>query len=192
RALMPLALGMRAAHTVLIGPKRPPVRPEPVGPDGLPLPPGHHPGTDRTGTAAPGTAEDTGRPPLIPAGSRLEASLRRTRAGRVLVGTTKTAFYSTVGLPATWTRVRRFGSAVSRDLHTELGLQRTHYGRVAGRWLDDTAAAFSSSPRPDDDRDRPRPEEPRPENPRPYLPASTELPRTSRAPEDAPPEWWTV
>ncbi|MGA5873974.1 hypothetical protein [Streptomyces cinereoruber] len=194
RALMPLSLGMRAARTVLIGPKRPPVRPEPVGPDGLLLPPGHRTNSASTSTAAEtgrsapaGTEEEAARP-LIPFGSRLEASLRRTRAGRVLVGTTKTAFYSTVGLPATWTRVRRFGGAASQDLHTELGRQRAHYRRVADRWIDDTAAAFPS--RRHDDHDHSRPEEHRS-----YLPARTEPPRTPRAPrpsETAPPEWWSV
>lgn len=159
KALMPLAVGMRAAHSVLIGPKRPPAIPEPVGPDGLVLPPGRRTAADRTGAAATTTEtgtrpsdpsatetqeQETGRPPLIPAVSRLEASLRRTRSGRVLVRTTKAAYYSTVGLPATWTRVRRFGGQISRDLHTELGHQRNHYGRVAERWADDTAAAFPS------------------------------------------------
>ncbi|MFJ5877398.1 hypothetical protein ACIQD1_22100 [Streptomyces sp. NPDC093088] len=185
RALMPLSIGMRAAHTALIGPKRLPVRPEPVGPDGLPLPPSHRTAPGRPGTPGP---EETARPPLVPAGSRLEASLRRTRAGRVLVGTTKTAFYSTVGLPATWTRVRRFGSTASQDLHTELGRQRAHYRRVANRWLDDSAAAFPPRPR-HDDHDRPE------EHHRTYRPASTEPPRpprTPRPPETTAPEWWAT
>ncbi|MFD3535881.1 hypothetical protein [Streptomyces sp. NPDC058664] len=188
RALMPLSLGMRAAHTVLIGPKRPPVRPEPVGPDGLVLPPGRRTDAD-TPHAAPGepAAEpssrstrpsatqtpQTDRPPLIPAGSRLEASLRRTRAGRVLAGTTKAAFYSTVGLPATWTRVRRFSGELSRELHNELGLQRTHYQRVSSRWADDTTAAFT----PRRDRDS---REQTPTERRSYPAATTEVPRTRR------------
>ncbi|RSS57493.1 hypothetical protein [Streptomyces sp. WAC01280] len=186
RALMPLAVGMRAAHSVLIGPKRPPVRPEPVGPDGLVLPSKGRMAAGGTGavTAAP-TAEsersdsdpsatetqETGRSPLIPAGSRLEASLRRTRSGRVLVRTTKAAYYSTVGLPATWTRVRRFGGQISRDLHTELGHQRDHYGRVAGRWSRDTAAAFPSR------RSRERRND-APTDRRSYPAATTEPPRT--------------
>ncbi|MGW8767850.1 hypothetical protein ACWGN5_35800 [Streptomyces sp. NPDC055815] len=187
-ALAPLALGLRAAHTALIGPKRPPVQPEPVGPDGLVLPHSTRtPGKDRAAaaapTAAPGRAasapsapetEGTGRPPLVPAGSRLEASLRRTRAGRVLVGTSKAAFYSTVGLPATWTRLRSFGDEMSRDLNTELGRQRAHYQRVGGRWADDTAAAFA--PRHDrDSRHQPRTER------RSYRATSTKPPRTRRA-----------
>ncbi|MFF1511901.1 hypothetical protein [Streptomyces sp. NPDC058326] len=199
RALMPLSLGMRAAHTALIGPKRPPIRPEPVGPDGLVLPPGHRtdartPDTDPGSTTAEASSrstrpsgtqtresdrpsatqpQETDRPPLIPAGSRLEASLRRTRAGRVLVGTAKAGFYSTVGLPATWTRVRRFSGELSRELHNELGLQHAHYQRVGRRWADDTAAAFP--PR----RDRDSREQPRTER-RSYPAASTELPRSRR------------
>ncbi|MFI9213926.1 hypothetical protein ACIGW7_38080 [Streptomyces sp. NPDC053253] len=186
KALMPLAIGMRAAHAVLIGPKRPPVPPEPVGPDGLVLPPGRRTAAGRTGTAAaaptaetersdsdPSTTQtqETGRSPLIPAGSRLEASLRRTRSGRVLVRTTKAAYYSTVGLPATWTRVRRFGGQITRDLHTELGLQRDHYGRVAERWSRDTAAAFPSR------RSRERRDD-APADRRSYQATTTEPPRT--------------
>ncbi|MET9955989.1 hypothetical protein ABZ135_31215 [Streptomyces sp. NPDC006339] len=136
RALAPLALGARTAHTVLIGPKRPPVQPEAVGPDGLPLPPGPA-GRTRGGTTAPA---------LVPAGSRLEASLKRTRAGRVLLGTTKAAFYSTIGAPAAFTRLHRFNTAASHELHHELGRQRDHYARVTGRWAQDTAAAFGARP----------------------------------------------
>ncbi|MEV6332841.1 hypothetical protein [Streptomyces sp. NPDC051909] len=137
RALAPLALGARAAHTLLIGPPRPRVQPEAVGPDGLLLPP------DQAGRTQGGRST-TGA--LIPAGSRLEASLKRTRVGRVLVGTTQAAFYSTVGAPAAFTRLRRFNTAASHDLQHELGRQRTHYGRVADRWIDDTAAAFGAGP----------------------------------------------
>ncbi|MET8508722.1 hypothetical protein ABZV60_29395 [Streptomyces sp. NPDC004787] len=138
RALAPLALGARAAHTLLIGPPRQPVRPEAVGPDGLPLPDDH---TDRRPEGDRPTA-----PALVPAGSRLDASLKRTRVGRALAGTTKAAFYATVGAPATFTRLRRFNTAASRALHHELGRQRSHYGRVADRWLDDTVAAFDARP----------------------------------------------
>ncbi|MFD0367645.1 hypothetical protein [Streptomyces sp. NPDC127114] len=138
RALAPLALGARAANTLLIGPPRQPVQPDLVGPDGLVLAPDH------AGRGPQGRRSTTAG--LVPAGSRLEASLKRTRVGRVLVGTTKAAFYSSVGAPATFTRLRRFNTAASQDLHHELGRQRAHYGRVADRWFDDTAAAFGAGP----------------------------------------------
>src|SRR5690606_21490145 len=38
RTLVPLRFGLKAAHTALIGPKRPLVKPSAVGPDGNPIP----------------------------------------------------------------------------------------------------------------------------------------------------------
>ncbi|MEV0449797.1 hypothetical protein [Streptomyces sp. NPDC050600] len=189
RALAPLALGARAAHTLLIGPPRKPAQPEPVGPDGLALRTDH-------ATHTSSRADGRGAPALIPAGSRLESSLKRTRIGRLLVGTTKTAFYTTVGAPAAWTRLRRFNTSASHELHHELGRQRAHYGRVADRWLDDTSAAFGAGPaRPE--RTPPgtgrRTYEPATPTPRP-----SHRPRHDRAPAPEPAEtprsrgraWW--
>ncbi|MGW2748442.1 hypothetical protein [Streptomyces sp. NPDC001450] len=130
RALAPLALGMRTAHAALIGPRRPKQQLTPVGPDGQPLP------TLIDGKT--GRIIDNSADGVIPVGARLEAGLRRTRAGRVLVRSGKLAYHSTVGLPATWTRVRRGASEITGELHRELGRQNNHYRHVADQWTADT------------------------------------------------------
>ncbi|MGW5002513.1 hypothetical protein ACWEP8_33190 [Streptomyces hydrogenans] len=178
-SLVPFQLGLRAAHTVLIGPKRPFVKPEAVGPDGNPLPP-TKPKPKEKNTApqdtAPQDAPATGSPdnvPLpsttpsdtppgdpttspsdappesptaqqgvVPAGARLEAALRTTRAGRVLATTTKVAYRSTFGLPATWNRVARGTGTRATALASELGRQRDHYENVGRRWASDSRAGL--------------------------------------------------
>ncbi|MBC9729312.1 YIP1 family protein [Streptomyces sp. TRM68367] len=137
RALAPIGLGLRATHAALIGPKRPASQPVRLGPDGRPLPPGTTGRTvidGRTGRIISGGQQDD----YTPIGARLEAGLRRTRGGRTLVRTGKVAYHSTVGLPATWTRMRRGTSQLTGELHQELGRQRTHYSRVADAWTADT------------------------------------------------------
>ncbi|MDI3408343.1 hypothetical protein [Streptomyces cavernicola] len=133
RALAPLALGARAAHTVLIGPKR--------AKDALPQS-GHTGRTTaptvvdgRTGLVLNDASPESGFSPI---GTRLEAGLKRTRAGRVLVGSSKAAYHATIGLPATWTRVRRAESRLSQGLHEELSRQRSHYQHVAELWKRDS------------------------------------------------------
>ncbi|KUM97377.1 hypothetical protein AQI95_41915 [Streptomyces yokosukanensis] len=130
RALAPLALGMRTAHTALIGPKRPRQQITPVGADGRALPTLVD---GRTGRVIDNSDEG-----VIPYGARLEAGLRRTRAGRILVRTGKAAYYSTVGLPATWTRARRGASELTTVLNEELGRQGAHYRRLGHQWRADT------------------------------------------------------
>ncbi|MEV4976012.1 hypothetical protein [Streptomyces scopuliridis] len=141
RALAPLALGMRAAHTTLIGPTRPRPQPTRLGPDGQPLPTVID---GRTGRVInDGEQED-----YTPVGARLEAGLRRTRGGRALVRTSKVAFYSTAGLPATWTRLRRAKSQLTGELHQELGRQRAHYAGVADQWTADTRSGLHDASTP--------------------------------------------
>ncbi|MFE5029881.1 hypothetical protein ACFRAO_43015 [Streptomyces sp. NPDC056656] len=135
RGLAPLALGLRAAHTALIGPKRIPKPVTPLGPDGRPLPTVID---GRTGRAI----SDGNDQSYLPIGSRLEEQLKRTRGGRVLVGTGKLAYYSTVGLPATWTRSRRATSTLSSDLSQEFGRQRAHYQRVGDQFTADTRSGL--------------------------------------------------
>ncbi|MEU9056253.1 hypothetical protein AB0D37_38685 [Streptomyces sp. NPDC048384] len=129
RALAPLALGAHAAHAALIGPKRPRQRPTPVGPDGRPLP---------TIDGRTGRVIDNSDQGVIPIGARLDAGLRRTRGGRILVRTGKAAYYSTIGMPAAWTRVRRGASQITTELHQELGRQDRHYSRAGAQWRADT------------------------------------------------------
>ncbi|MFE2640488.1 hypothetical protein ACFXKF_38120 [Streptomyces scopuliridis] len=141
RALAPLALGMRAAHTALIGPTRPRPQPTRLGPDGHPLP-----------TVIDGRSgrviNDGEQQHYTPVGARLEAGLRRTRGGRALVRTSKVAFYSTAGLPATWTRLRRAKSQLTGELHQELGRQRAHYAGVADQWTADTRSGLRDASTP--------------------------------------------
>ncbi|RVU15131.1 hypothetical protein EOT10_39825 [Streptomyces antnestii] len=137
RALAPLALGARGAHAALIGPHREPRQLQQLGPDGRPLPAKVVDG--RTGKLISG-GEQQG---YIPVGARLEEQLKRTRGGRILVGTSKVAFHTTVGLPATWTRVRRAKSVLTRDLTQEFGRQRRHYSNVAGQFNADTRSGLN-------------------------------------------------
>ncbi|MFI2620529.1 hypothetical protein [Streptomyces sp. NPDC018584] len=141
RALAPLAIGAGAAHTALIGPRT------------------RHtsrPGARGTGAAAPTVIDGrTGRiisrpeQEFTPIGSRLEAGLKRTRGGRVLVGASKAAYYSTVGLPATWTRAHRATSQLTEEMGQELGRQRRHYAGVAQTWAADSRAALRASIAPE-------------------------------------------
>ncbi|MFE4254395.1 hypothetical protein ACFRU3_33825 [Streptomyces sp. NPDC056910] len=137
RALAPLALGLRGAHTVLIGPHRAPKQLQRLGPDGRPLPAKVVDG--RTGKLISG-GEQQG---YVPVGARLEEQLKRTRGGRILAGTSKVAFHSTVGLPATWTRVRRAKSVLTSDLTQEFGRQRHHYSNLAGQFNADTRSGLN-------------------------------------------------
>ncbi|MFI1169180.1 hypothetical protein ACH4UM_37875 [Streptomyces sp. NPDC020801] len=130
RALAPVALGLRTAHAALIGPKRPRQEITPVGPDGRPLP--------RLIDGRTGRVIDNSDQGVIPYGARLEAGLRRTRGGRILVRASKLGYYSTVGLPATWTRARRATSELSTELNQEFGRQSAHYRRAAAEWRTDT------------------------------------------------------
>ncbi|WJV51646.1 hypothetical protein [Streptomyces flavofungini] len=141
RALAPLALGARTAHAALIGPSHKGKHPHPgAAPAGAQAPGGEHPSTPTVIDGRTGRIISRGSPPsgFTPFGTRLEAGLKRTRGGRVLVGTTKAAYYSTVGLPATWTRIRRAKSTLTSDLHQELGRQRAHYADTASQWALDT------------------------------------------------------
>ncbi|MDF3141055.1 MULTISPECIES: hypothetical protein [unclassified Streptomyces] len=140
RALAPVALGMRATHAALIGPKRPRQKITPVGPDGRPLPTLID---GRTGRVIDNSDEG-----VIPYGARFESALRRTRGGRMLVRTGKVAFYSTVGLPATWTRMRRAKSELTTELNQELGRQRAHYGNQSAHWRSDTRAGVRDATTP--------------------------------------------
>ncbi|MFE6164060.1 hypothetical protein ACFQ7F_34675 [Streptomyces sp. NPDC056486] len=135
RAFAPVQLGLRAAHTALIGPPRAHQKTSPVGPDGKPQPTVID---GRTGKVISGG----GQGGIHPIGTRLEAGLKRTRGGRVLVGTSKAAYYSTVGLPATWTRVRRAKSQLTDDISQEVGRQGAHYGNVAAKWKADSRAGL--------------------------------------------------
>ncbi|MDI3390059.1 hypothetical protein QIS99_28275 [Streptomyces sp. B-S-A8] len=128
RALAPLALTARAAHSVLIGPRQPKAGPPRGGRTHSTVIDG------RTGRITHDAQGDEFRP----IGARLEAGLKRTRAGRVMVGTGKAAYYSTVGLPATWTRARRAASAHTHDLRQQLDRQRSHYRQVTDRWTSDS------------------------------------------------------
>lgn len=142
RALAPLALGARAAHAALIGPPRKHLPSRPAADTAN----GQAPGGERPSTPTTVVDGRTGRiisrgtlsPDFTPFGTRLEAGLKRTRGGRVLVGTTKAAYYSTVGLPAAWTRVRRGTSTLTGDLHQELSRQRAHYADLAVQWAADS------------------------------------------------------
>ncbi|MFF5505846.1 hypothetical protein [Streptomyces roseolus] len=171
--LAPFRLGLRGAHAVLIGPKRPRVKPAAVGPDGKPLPPATPKKKPATGgpngqTPPEGTPSDT--PPgeqtnspspapqdrparregVVPAGARLEAALRTTRAGRVLATTAKVAYHSTIGLPAAWNRGAHAVSSRAVALGEELGRQRDHYEGTYRRWASDTSAGLGFG-RPDTD-----------------------------------------
>ncbi|MEV6699229.1 hypothetical protein AB0M68_18920 [Streptomyces sp. NPDC051453] len=137
RALAPLALGLSGAHTALIGPHRAPKQLPRLGPDGRPLP--AKVGHGHTGKLINGGDQQG----YTPVGARLEEQLKRTRGGRILVGTGKVAFHSTVGLPATWTRVRRAKSVLTNDLTQELGRQRRHYSNVAGQFNADTRSGLN-------------------------------------------------
>ncbi|QIB49533.1 hypothetical protein [Streptomyces aureoverticillatus] len=139
RALAPLALGARAAHAALIGPPRTAHQPTRPGAK-HPAPGAEDPATPTVIDGRTGRIISRGTPPpdFTPFGTRLEAGLKRTRGGRALVGTTKAAYYSTVGLPATWTRARRATSTLTGDLHQELGHQRAHYADTATQWAFDT------------------------------------------------------
>ncbi|MFE4687263.1 hypothetical protein ACFRNJ_41900 [Streptomyces sp. NPDC056721] len=137
RALAPLALGLSGAHTTLIGPHRTPRQLQRLGPDGRPLPAKVVDG--RTGKLISGG----GQQGYVPVGARLEEQLKRTRGGRILVGTSKVAFHSTVGLPATWTRVRRAKSVLTSDLTQEFGRQRRHYSAVASQFNADTYSGLN-------------------------------------------------
>ncbi|WP_157624170.1 hypothetical protein, partial [Streptacidiphilus jeojiense] len=64
----------------------------------------------------------------LPVGSRLHNRLITTRGGRTLLATGRTAWGSTLGLPAAWTRTRRRADAVRRDARA----QYEHY-RLEGR-----------------------------------------------------------
>ncbi|MFH9958972.1 hypothetical protein ACH4OX_32815 [Streptomyces roseolus] len=166
--LAPFRLGLRGAHAVLIGPKRPRVKPAAVGPDGKPLPPATPKKKPATGgpngqkpsdtDASPGeqttSPSDTpqDRPArtegVVPAGARLEAALRTTRAGRVLATTAKLAYHSTIGLPAAWNRGAHAVSNRAVALGEELGRQRDHYEGTYRRWASDTSAGLGLG-RPD-------------------------------------------
>ncbi|MFB7341189.1 hypothetical protein ACFCZ6_14125 [Streptomyces hydrogenans] len=190
-SLAPFRLGLKTAHTVLIGPKRPRVKPAAVGPDGKPLPPTDPKEKPTTvgpdgkplpttkpketvgpdGSPLPPTKPKrepaTGAPPpetppgpptsspsdapndspatpqgVVPAGARLEAALRTTRAGRVLATTSKFAYRSTIGLPSTWNRAARAAGTRAGALGTELGRQREHYQGVGRRWASDSRAGL--------------------------------------------------
>ncbi|GAA3044330.1 hypothetical protein GCM10017562_01600 [Streptomyces roseofulvus] len=168
-ALAPFRLGFAAAHTVLIGPKRPRVEPAAVGPDGKPLPATsatpRKPAVGPDGKPLPATTPRTsprrtegagsdGRPlpqtapagaparGVVPAGARLEAALRTTRSGRALVAASKVAYHSTIGLPAGWNRLARTSSERAVALGAELGRQRRHYAAAHQRWRSDTRAGL--------------------------------------------------
>ncbi|MET7930587.1 hypothetical protein ABZT43_43235 [Streptomyces sp. NPDC005349] len=137
RALAPLALGLSGAHTALIGPHRAPKQLPRLGPDGRPLPAKVVDG--RTGELISGGRQQG----YVPVGARFEEQLKRTRGGRILVGTSKVAFHSTVGLPATWSRVRRAKSVLTSDLTQEFGRQRRHYSNVASQFNADTRSGLN-------------------------------------------------
>ncbi|MFI2740730.1 hypothetical protein [Streptomyces sp. NPDC018711] len=210
-SLAPLQLGLKAAHTALIGPKHPATKPAAVGPDGHPLPPAEpKPATTAPGGSAGGRVTvarpphgrpirgrhipahtPTGRQPrqgqaqegVVPAGARLEAALRTTRGGRVLVATSKIAYHSTLGLPATWNRATRAGSARASTLGAELDRQRDHYRGARQRWVADSRAGLGFGRTPEETPTGGSPAS-RPTGPQPPTPPST--PSASPAPP-APP-----
>ncbi|MFD4371059.1 hypothetical protein [Streptomyces sp. NPDC058486] len=160
----PFQLGLQAAHAVLIGPRRPAIDPIAVGPDGQPLPltkPKSTPTAPPAGVGPDGqplpATEPTASPPsdtpvsgMVPVGAQLEAALRTTRGGRALVVTSKVAYHSTLGLPATWNRAARAGGTRVSVLGAELGRQREHYRGVLRRWTSDSRAGLGLGRTPDE------------------------------------------
>ncbi|MFE7602411.1 hypothetical protein [Streptomyces sp. NPDC057494] len=212
--LAPFHLGLKAAHTALIGPKHPATKPAAVGPDGRPLPTAQTTptsGTTTTATTTPapgGPSSATARVPraphtrpingrhtptpthtpthakpdqeqaqqgVVPAGARLEAALRTTRGGRALVATSKIAYHSTLGLPATWNRATRTAGTQASALGAELGRQREHYRGARQRWAADTRAGLGFGRTPDE-TPAGGPSAIRPTGPQPPTPPATPLP----------------
>ncbi|MGY3341013.1 hypothetical protein ACVW0K_007206 [Streptomyces filamentosus] len=205
-SLVPFRLGLKAAHTVLIGPRRPAATPPAVGPDGQPLPPvqptspsgrgptGQRPTVPRAPHSRPARGRPTpthpahpnpgpGQPAapagVVPAGARLEAALRTTRGGRALVTASRIAYHSTLGLPAGWHRTTRAGNTRAQALRTELGRQYEHYRGVRQRWAADSRAGLGHTPTQP-------PTAPGPPG-RTYPPTHTSTPSTPTTPSPTPP-----
>ncbi|MFH8627524.1 hypothetical protein ACH4A8_37515 [Streptomyces vietnamensis] len=109
---------------------------------------GRHTPSRLTHTTSPQPGQ--GQEGVVPAGARLEAALRTTRGGRVLVATSKAVYHSTLGLPATWNRAARVGNTRASALGAELGRQRDHYRGARQRWVADTRAGLGFGRTPDE------------------------------------------
>lgn len=81
---------------------------------------------------------------ITPVGTRLQERLSTTLGGRVLLRAGKAGWYSTVGLPATYTRVRRRRSEFSEQVARQL----QHYDQVAADFHRDTREGLRDISRP--------------------------------------------
>ncbi|MFF7415601.1 hypothetical protein [Streptomyces lydicus] len=132
RAFAPLSVPLRAAQIAWVGPPRA-SGPRPGTEGSRPDSPAVWGSRRRTPMVIDGSTGEVMSDPnqgVTPAGERLRERISRTRGGRVLLGVGRIAWHSTVGTPAAWTRTRRKGS----DLTREMDRQLRHYIEVRERW----------------------------------------------------------
>ncbi|GAA3386473.1 hypothetical protein [Streptomyces racemochromogenes] len=138
RGLAPIAMALRGAHTLLIGPK-----------------PGQHPAAARLRGAADGVAADqaggrgervvdqwtgeilhdpdTDRPLL---GSRMHAGASRLRGYRIASRTARLTYGATLGLPRNIGRARSAASEFTDDARTQLRVAAHQVREDGDRWAD--------------------------------------------------------
>ncbi|MEU6621955.1 type IV secretion system protein [Streptomyces litmocidini] len=122
----------------------------PRAPHGRPIRGRHTPTHPAHAPTGPRPGREQREEGVVPAGARLEAALRTTRGGRALVATSKVAYHSTLGLPATWNRATRVGSTRASALGAELGRQRDHHRGARQRWIADSRAGLGFGRTPEE------------------------------------------
>ncbi|MFZ3475703.1 hypothetical protein ACODT3_42070 [Streptomyces sp. 4.24] len=131
RGIAPLALAVRGAHSLLVGP--PPAR-HPAAATlhqaaGRPYPQGEMRVDQQTGEVLHDPASDR---PLL--GSRIHQAASRLRGYRVAHRTGRVAYGATVGLPRTLQAARTATSEFTADALTQLRVTRSHLSDDAFAW----------------------------------------------------------
>ncbi|MFF3214142.1 hypothetical protein ACFYYB_26135 [Streptomyces sp. NPDC002886] len=131
RGIAPLALALRGAHALLVGP--PPAR-HPAATALHQAASGQHPAGEmqvdqQTGEVLHDPATDR---PLL--GSRIHARASRLRSYRAGAGTARVAYGATIGLPRTLWHARRSVSEFTQDAATQLRVAGSYVGNDLGGW----------------------------------------------------------